>query len=126
MRPKRHDVFAFRESIEVKDLKLESIEVVYRVLPGIMKKFRANKYDMLKFNCNHFSDEFLRQISKERNRLPAYLNRPANFGSRLHCLVPRKYLIVVPPGSSEEEVQMACMKKWDVVDSKRSGLKSVP
>lgn len=44
----------------------------------------------------------------------------------MHCLVPMRYLIVIPPGTSEEEVQMACMKKWDVVDSKKSGLKSIP
>jgi hypothetical protein len=91
-----------------------------------MKKFKANKYNMLRFNCNHFSDEFLRKISKEKHRLPAYLNRPANIGGRVHCLVPVRYLIVIPPGTPEEEVQMACMKKWDVVDSKKSGLKSIP
>ena len=91
-----------------------------------MKKFKANKYNMLRFNCNHFSDEFLRKISKEKHRLPAYLNRPANIGGRVHCLVPVRYLIVIPPGTPEEEVQMACMKKWDMVDSKKSGLKSIP
>ena len=91
-----------------------------------MKKFKANKYNMLRFNCNHFSDEFLRKISKEKHRLPAYLNRPANIGGRVHCLVPVRYLIVIPPGTPEEEVQMACIKKWDVVDSKKSGLKSIP
>lgn len=104
MRPKKHDVFLFRQSIEVKDLKLESMEVVYKVLPGIMKKFKANKYNMLRFNCNHFSDEFLRKISKEKQRLPAYLNRPANIGGKVHCLIPIRYLIVIPPGTSEEEV----------------------
>jgi hypothetical protein len=102
------------------------MEVVYKVLPGIMKKFKANKYNMLRFNCNHFSDEFLRKISKDKHRLPAYLNRPAYIGGKVHCLVPMRYLIVIPPGTSEEEVQMACMKKWDVVDSKKSGLKSIP
>jgi hypothetical protein len=102
------------------------MEVVYKVLPGIMKKFKANKYNMLRFNCNHFSDEFLRKISKDKHRLPAYLNRPAYIGGKVHCLVPMRYLIVIPPGTSEEEVQMVCMKKWDVVDSKKSGLKSIP
>ena len=107
-------------------LRVESMDVVYKVLPVIMKKFKANKYDMLRFNCNHFSDEFLRKISKEKHHLPAYLNRPANVGGYVHCLIPRRYRIVIPPGTSEEEVQMACMKKWDVVDSKKSGLKSIP
>jgi hypothetical protein len=80
------------------------MEVVYKVLPGIMKKFKANKYNMLRFNCNHFSDEFLRKISKDKHRLPAYLNRPAYIGGKVHCLVPMRYLIVIPPGTSEEEV----------------------
>jgi len=94
-----------------------------------MKKYRANKYDMLKFNCNHFSDEFLRRLSQERMGLPGYLNRPAKVGGLLHCMVPRKYLIVVPPGSTEEEIQMATRsgskKQWDVVDGK-GAMKSVP
>ena len=73
-----------------------------------MKKYKANNYDMLKFNCNHFSDEFLRLLTGRG--LPRHLNRAAYVGSYIHCIVPRRYLIVVPPGTTVAELEMAEFK----------------
>ena len=65
-----------------------------------MKKYRANHYDMLKFNCNHFTDEFLRHLTGQG--LPGHLNRAAYIGGCFHCIIPRKYLIVVPADATAE------------------------
>lgn len=67
-----------------------------------MKRYRANQYDMLKKNCNHFTNELL--IMLLGRGLPPYLNRIAYLGSFLHCLVPRKYLTVTPDMSDAEVV----------------------
>lgn len=79
---------------------------------------------MLTFNCNHFTDEFLRLLVGRG--LPGYANRAAYIGSFAHCLIPRRYLIVIPPGASEEEIQMKVFggtspsSKWDVVTESKS------
>ena len=73
------------------------MDKVWSVLSKLMKRYKANQYDMLRFNCNHFCDDFLRQLTKGQRGLPTDLNRAANTGSYLHCLVPSRYLIVTPP-----------------------------
>ena len=93
MRPKTHDVFKFRQTIEIGEIS--DMEVVQSALQKTMKKYRANHYNMLTFNCNHFSHDFLILIIGRG--LPPHLNRAAYLGSFLKCLVPRKYLIVTPP-----------------------------
>ena len=92
--PRSHEAFAFRETLEAG--YAPDWETVWDSLQSLMKKYKANQYDMLMRNCNHFSDEFLRLITGQG--LPSHLNRAAYVGSFLHCLVPRKYLIVTPPG----------------------------
>ncbi len=74
------------------------MEAVYQALNTTMRKYKANKYDMLRFNCNHFTDEFL--ILLLGRGLPPFVNRAAYLGSFAHCLVPRRYLIVIPPGAT--------------------------
>ena len=49
---------------------------------------------MLKFNCNHFTNEFLTLLTGRG--LPTFCNRAAYLGSFLHCLVPTRFLIVTP------------------------------
>ncbi len=57
--PKRHELFRFRESI-VSNFKVQSFSTVVDVIYNLEKSFKANKYDMLKFNCNHFCETLLR------------------------------------------------------------------
>ena len=97
MQPKSHDVFIFKNSIEVGEVENEG--VVWTALHKLMKKYRANQYNMLTFNCNHFTDEFLLVLIGRG--LPRYLNRVATMGSCFHCLIPHKYLIVTPPQQPE-------------------------
>lgn len=92
MYPKKHDVFQYKYSQEVGEL--ESENHLYTALNKLMKKYKANRYDMLTFNCNHFTNEFLQHLTGKG--LPRHLNRAAYVGSYLHCIVPRKYLTVTP------------------------------
>ena len=97
------------------------METAIEIICKLEKSFKANKYDMLKFNCNHFCEAFLRLLSSNQHGLPRYVNRPAVIGSKIHCLVPKKYLIVVPQDASKEQVELALKKKaaWDVVSKDR-------
>ena len=85
-------MFTYKYSIEVGEI--DNDDIIYTALNKLTKKYRANKYDMLKFNCNHFTHEFL--VLLIGKGLPHYLNRAAYIGSFFHCIVPRKFLIVTP------------------------------
>ena len=100
MIPKRHDVFVFKYSIVVGEIQNE--KQVWEALRKLFKKYKANQYDMLKFNCNHFTHEFLTLLLGIG--LPRHLNRIAYMGSYLHCIVPKKYLIVTPADSKNYDV----------------------
>ena len=50
--------------------------------------FNINSYDMLKNNCNHFSDELCMILVD--SSIPNYVNRLALIFSCFPCLVPRK------------------------------------
>jgi hypothetical protein len=43
-------------------------------------QFRANKYNLLEQNCNHFTEAFLMQVVGKQ--LPSYVNRLAKTGSK--------------------------------------------
>jgi hypothetical protein len=55
--PKKHDMFVYKYSIGFGEV--EGYQQVGETVDALSKKYRANKYDMLTQNCNHFSDEFL-------------------------------------------------------------------
>ena len=76
-----------------------------------MDKYKACRYDMLLMNCNHFADEFVRRLYSGKKGIPSYINRAAWYGSFFHCLVPLKYLTVIPEGCTEEQAA-AYAKKW--------------
>ena len=50
--------------------------------------------------------------------LPRHVNRLAYIGSFLHCLVPHRYLIVIPSGSTMEDVKKANQRKSKTIKSK--------
>ena len=114
MSPKTHDVFRYRQSIEVGELASE--DKVWFVLRKLMKKYKANGYDMLKQNCNTFTNEFL--VALLGRGLPGYLNRAAYIGSYFHCIVPKRYLVVTP--KEEVDASTGQKKTWDSVDTDES------
>jgi hypothetical protein len=77
------------------------------ILDDLMDEYRANKYDLLLRNCNHFSDDLIKRVYAGKKRLPGYINRAAFLGSFFHCMVPSKYTQVIPPGQEEEAAALA-------------------
>ena len=47
----------------------------------------ANEYNLISQNCNHFCQAFSRKLLN-RN-IPSYVNRAANIGYYLSCLLPK-------------------------------------
>mmetsp|Transcript_17785 Transcript_17785/g.27501 ORF Transcript_17785/g.27501 Transcript_17785/m.27501 type:complete len:138 (-) Transcript_17785:418-831(-) len=101
---------------EFKNTKIDFEEDIYPILQKLMKKYRAYKYDLLTFNCNHFSDELISILFCGKKRLPNFVNRAAYLGSWFHCMVPRKYVTVTPAGHEEDTIQIN--KKWKEEDEK--------
>lgn len=62
------------------------------LLPQLSQKYRANKYNALTMNCNHFTNELLQIVTAGRVELPNYINRMARVGSIFHFMVPKRYL----------------------------------
>jgi len=92
MMPKSHDVFLYKCSYEMGEIHSKAL--LWQALTKLKKKYRANQYDMLKRNCNHFTNELL--IELVGRTLPRHLNRAAYTLSFLHCLVPTRFLVVTP------------------------------
>jgi hypothetical protein len=101
MLPRKHDVFKYKHSFEMGEIKSEA--EVWQSLNKLMKRYKANQYDMLKSNCNHFTNDFLTELVGRG--LPRHLNRVAWVLSFLHCLVPRRFLVVTPDMTDYDVVQ---------------------
>ena len=56
--------------------------------------FGSNDYNLIRKNCNHFSNALVRQLL--RRPIPAYINRLANVGDCCSCLLPKELLADSP------------------------------
>ena len=90
--PQCHSAFTFKTQHELYDLdpkdfktckngRLDFDRDIWPLLEELMDKYRAYKYNMLNFNCNHFSNEFVNILYKGRVSIPNYINRAAYIGS---------------------------------------------
>ena len=65
--PRKNSQFKFLFSIPVyfkRDpersvLTMTEFEIFNVLIPRMSRRYQASSYDILKFNCNHFTDEFL-------------------------------------------------------------------
>ena len=69
--PRQNRAFTFRHTIPVhyelregeqrrrKVCELTNFELITVLLPQLSQKYRANKYDVLTMNCNHFTNDLL-------------------------------------------------------------------
>ena len=102
--PRKNRQFKFLYSIPVIDktqpevsiLKMTEFEIFHVMIPRLGLRYKTNAYDILKFNCNHFTDEFLKEITGGEFGLPSYINRAARLASWFHCVIPQRYLVVTP------------------------------
>jgi len=80
----------FRETIEFGEIASSRDEVEEK-LSALRKKFTGPSYDLLKRNCNTFTEEFVKALTGRE--VPGYVNRLATLGSVAHdfapCLLPR-------------------------------------
>jgi len=65
----------------VKDLR-----TAHAALDVVKEQFRANEYNLITRNCNHFSEALsLKLLNK---RIPSFINRMARLGYGASCFLP--------------------------------------
>ena len=78
-------VQAFRESIFMGEFQGNSRDID-AILDDLRPLFHGNSYNLLSQNCNSFAEAFcLRLLNKS---IPGFVNRMANMGSMISCLLP--------------------------------------
>tara|TARA_B110000285_G_scaffold221198_1_gene273817 strand:+ start:838 stop:1386 length:549 start_codon:yes stop_codon:yes gene_type:complete len=128
MTPKCHSNFEYKQSIDLGEISVNDFfpnkkrcqrasttvhqSIIFNrdiqpILDELSDEFRANKYDLLLRNCNHFANALIKRVYANKKRLPRWINRAAWCGSWLHCMVPDKYTKVIPPGQEDEAAALA-------------------
>lgn len=81
--------------------KLDSIQIG-KELDKLKKHFAADKYELLTFNCNHFTEAFAQALGVHQN-YPSWVNRAAHYGSKL------RYVCRLCVAISSHSYQSRCM-----------------
>jgi hypothetical protein len=61
------------------------------------RDFIGNTYNLIKKNCNHFSEALCQKLLGKS--IPAYVNRLAYFGALVPCLLPENLGVKTPSGT---------------------------
>ena len=73
-----------------------------KILEDISGRWLGLDYDILKNNCNHFTQALLFEITRIPNQLPGYLNRAAKIGKRVQpILAYTPFRGLLPPGPED-------------------------
>jgi hypothetical protein len=75
----------FRESIELGTFYGTSRDID-RAIDELRSSFHGSSYNLLTKNCNHFSDALCNKLLEKP--IPGYVNRLANLGGMVSCLLP--------------------------------------
>lgn len=54
---------------------------VQTLISNMGREYPANTYNLLARNCNNFSDDFCKRISKNKNGIPSWVNRSASMAN---------------------------------------------
>jgi len=104
----------FRESICLGETSLTPHEL-QRVIDDLSDEFPGNCYHPLTRNCNTFSNELCEKVLK--TGIPSYVNRLANMGSALSCLIPQSGLqmlgILPPTGTPDDSNDLSDINKGE-------------
>jgi len=79
----------FRESHVIGEIDISPREL-QRIIDDLSDEFPGNSYNPLTRNCNTFANELCMRLLKIG--IPSYVNRLANMGSALSCLIPQSGL----------------------------------
>ena len=100
----------FRETIEIGETKY-SVEECARVIGRLKRAFPGPSYDLLKRNCNTFTEALVEALCPEGGKVPGYVNRLAHIGRFANdyapCFVPasiRGAITTVPGKLTNGEV----------------------
>jgi deubiquitinase DESI2 len=72
-------------------------------------QFGPNDYNILSRNCNHFASALC--VKLVRKPTPAYINRLADIGNCLSCLIPKHFLQQAPVDKQSENQSMPFLLK---------------
>ena len=97
--PQSNSQFTFKYAITVRSdvlnepvCELTAFEIYNVLIPRMGQKYSIGKYDAVNFNCNHFTEEFVRILTGGRYGLPRYAHRLPYIASFFHRLIPEHYL----------------------------------
>jgi deubiquitinase DESI2 len=107
--PKEIPQATFREQLYMGDFDGGHTELKLVVDAIGADQFGPNDYHILNRNCNHFANTLCTKLT--RTPTPAYINRLADIGSCLSCLIPKQFLQSSPVDrQAENESQSFLMK----------------
>lgn len=120
--PKTAGGAIYRESIELGYTQGGSTEVK-RVLDELKQEFAPDKYNLIKKNCNHFANALAYSLLNKK--IPSHINRLANIGSCMSCILPKQMLENAPVGdpnqnSSNSGYQVYPSRNQAKIDMKQS------
>eukprot|EP00927_Polykrikos_kofoidii_P051954 TRINITY_DN45728_c0_g1_i1.p1 TRINITY_DN45728_c0_g1~~TRINITY_DN45728_c0_g1_i1.p1 ORF type:complete len:369 (+),score=71.94 TRINITY_DN45728_c0_g1_i1:64-1107(+) len=73
--------WVFYQTVELGDLKVTR-EEAHRIVAELQGEFPGNSYDLVKRNCNHFSDALAKKLCNGQG-IPSWVNRAAGIGAAL-------------------------------------------
>ena len=97
--PLQADGITYKESFLLGEV--QDFSKVQTCLDLVTQQFKANQYNLIGQNCNHFTEAFALQLLGKR--IPSYINRASRVGFYISCFLPRdlKNQNPVPPESSQ-------------------------
>jgi len=93
--PKEAPGAQFREAIELGAFDGGSSEL-QSAISDLRDEFGPDRYNLIRRNCNHFANALVWRLLGRT--IPGHVNRLADFGVCLSCLLPKKMLEEAPVG----------------------------
>jgi len=93
--PKEAPGAQFREAIELGAFDGGSSEL-QSAISDLREDFGPDRYNLIRRNCNHFANALVWRLLNRT--IPGHVNRLADFGVCLSCLLPKKLLEEAPVG----------------------------
>lgn len=93
--PKEVPGARYRETIRMGTFEGGAPEV-RMVVAELRSFFAPESYNLILKNCNHFAESFCKELLGKS--IPGYVNRLADLGGCVKCLIPRQMLEAAPVG----------------------------
>jgi deubiquitinase DESI2 len=107
--PKEVPQATFREQVYMGEFDGGHIELKTVVDAIGNDQFGPNDYNILNRNCNHFASALC--VKLIRKPTPAYINRLADIGNCLSCLIPKQFMQQAPVEKQTDQQSMPFLIK---------------